>query len=80
MSIIIYLIQLYTYALLARVILSWFPIRYGSPLQSVMRVLIEITEPILGPVRRMLPPMGGLDLSPIVVFIGLEILVYVLSR
>ena len=36
---------------------------------SVWRVLNAITEPILRPIRRIIPPMGGLDLSPIVVFV-----------
>ena len=36
---------------------------------SVWRVLNQITEPILRPIRRVIPPMGGLDLSPIIVFI-----------
>jgi YggT family protein len=36
---------------------------------AVWRVLNQITEPILKPIRRIIPPMGGLDLSPIVVFV-----------
>ncbi len=36
---------------------------------SVWRILNQITEPILRPIRRVIPPMGGLDLSPIIVFI-----------
>jgi YggT family protein len=37
--------------------------------------LVKITEPVLGPVRRVLPPLGGLDLSPIVVLLFLQIVV-----
>ena len=36
---------------------------------SVWRILNQITEPILRPIRRVIPPMGGLDLSPIIVFV-----------
>ena len=36
---------------------------------SVWRVLNQITEPILKPIRRVIPPMGGLDLSPLIVFV-----------
>jgi YggT family protein len=36
---------------------------------SVWRVLNQITEPILKPIRRVIPPMGGIDLSPLIVFI-----------
>lgn len=61
-----------------RVILSWFPISPGSALASVYSVLYAVTEPVLGPIRRVIPPMGvggmGLDLSPIIVFFGLTIL------
>ena len=36
---------------------------------SVWRILNQITEPILRPIRRIIPPVGGLDLSPIIVFV-----------
>jgi len=62
----------------ARIILSWFPVEPGSGMASVYGVLYAITEPVLGPIRRVLPPMGmggmGLDLSPLVVFFGITIL------
>jgi YggT family protein len=64
----------------ARSILSFFPIRFDSPLAPVVAFLHRITEPVLAPVRRALPPMGGLDLSPLVVIIGLQILAGVLVR
>lgn len=74
------LINLYVLVIFARSILSFFPIRYDSPLAPVVRFLHQITEPVLAPIRRMLPPMGGLDLSPLVVIIGLQILAGVLVR
>ena len=74
------LINLYVLVIFARSILSFFPIRYDSPLAPVVRLLHQITEPVLAPIRRMLPPMGGLDLSPLVVIIGLQILASVLVR
>ncbi len=58
-------------ALWARVILSYFSLRPGGPAEAVNRVANAITEPVLGPVRRLLPPMrlgaGAMDLSPILV-------------
>jgi len=45
---------------------------------SVAQFLYRITEPVLAPVRRVLPPMGGLDLSPLVVIIGIQILTGIL--
>ena len=62
----------------ARIILSWFPVEPGSGLASVYGFLYAITEPVLGPIRRIIPPLGmggmGLDLSPLVVFFGISIL------
>jgi len=76
-TIIAWVIQAYVIVIFARVILSWFPITPGTPMASVARVLYSVTEPVLGPIRRVLPPMRmggmGLDLSPIVVLIGLQI-------
>ena len=70
--------NLFVYALIARAILSFFPISYGSPMATVASFLFRVTEPVLAPVRRVLPPMGGLDLSPLVVIIGIQLLVRVL--
>jgi YggT family protein len=65
--------------LFVRVILSYFPISYGTPMAKVQRVVGAITDPILGPVRRVVPPVslgggGVLDLSPVIVFIVIFIL------
>lgn len=71
--------QLYVLVLFARIILSWFPISPGSALTPVFSVLYAITEPVLGPLRRVLPPVGiggmGLDLSPMIVTVVLQFLV-----
>lgn len=80
MNLISQLITLFVFAIFARSILSFFPIRYDSPLAPVVRILHQVTEPVLAPVRRVLPPMGGLDLSPLVVIIGLQILAGILIR
>ncbi len=66
------LINLYSLVLLARIILSWIPNvdRYNP----IVQLLYQLTEPVLEPVRRTIPPLGMIDLSPIIVFIGLRIL------
>ncbi|MDQ4070940.1 MAG: YggT family protein [Actinomycetota bacterium] len=72
------LLQLYLIVMFARIILSWFPLQAGSMMASVYGFLYAVTEPVLGPIRRVIPPIGaggmGLDLSPLVVFFGITIL------
>ena len=71
MSIVCLLLTLYLIAMFGRIILSWFPISPQSPMAQVFSFLYTITEPVLGPIRRLLPPVGmggmGLDLSPLIV-------------
>jgi YggT family protein len=68
----------YLIIMFARIILSWFPINPGSGMATVYGFLYSITEPVLGPIRRIIPPIGaggmGIDLSPIIVFFGITIL------
>ena len=71
MRLIATLIDLYTLVVLAAVIMSWLPVNRQSPLWTTVRGL---TEPVLAPIRGVLPPMGGLDLSPMVLMIGLQFL------
>ncbi len=62
------LINFYFYAIIAGVILSWV-----APHNPAGQTIFQITEPVLGPCRRLLPSMGGLDLSPIIAILGLRI-------
>ena len=62
------------FAILARVILSWFKIGPSSPFYPIAKVAHQITEPILAPIRRMLPKMGMFDFSPIVAFILISLI------
>ena len=63
-------VQVLTILVVVRVLLSWIPsVDYGHPLISM---IIRITDPILVPVRRILPPLGGLDLSPIIALLLLS--------
>lgn len=57
---------------IARAIVSWFPIGVDSPVRPVVDGLYRITEPVLAPIRRVLPPLGGLDLSVFVVILGIR--------
>ena len=64
----------YLVVLFARAIMSWFPVRPGTGISSVYRVLLDITEPVLAPLRRVIPPAGPFDLSFLVAFIVISIL------
>lgn len=77
MSVVAYLVFLFQLAIIVRVVLSWFPLS-GSASRSVMEVMVRITEPVLGPVRRVLPSVAGIDLSPIVVILLLNVLLRLL--
>ncbi len=62
--------------IIGRVLLSWFPLQPGGAMARINGVLITVTEPVLGPLRRVLPRIGMLDLSPLVAIL----LISVLSR
>ena len=60
-----------TIALIGRALLSWFDPRMRS---TIGRLLVDITEPILGPIRRNIPPLGMFDISPIIALLLLQLL------
>ncbi len=64
-------------AILGRVIISWVNL---SPYNPIVVAIYQITEPILAPIRRVLPQMGMIDLSPMVAIIVMWIVREVLSR
>lgn len=83
-DILVLLLQVYFYAVLAWVILSWIPTSSDHPLGRVNVFLDRIIYPVILPLRRVIPPLrlggGMLDLSPIVLLIGLNLLIGVVSR
>jgi YggT family protein len=66
------LVTVFIVILFLRVILSWFPPPSGGA-ATFYRILLDLTEPILAPLRRMIPPIGMLDLSVTVLLIFLFI-------
>ena len=80
MAIVYQLLQLYMFAIFGRIVLSWFPVSPGGAMASSYSFLYTITEPVLGPLRRVIPPLGGFDLSPIVAVIALQVLAGVFAR
>ena len=70
-TLISYLVNALTLLIIARALLSWFDPGMRS---SVGRVLVDITEPLLGPIRRLLPSAGGIDFSPFILIILLQVI------
>jgi YggT family protein len=65
------LLQILWLAILVRVILSWFPVDQSNP---IVRIVWEITEPILAPFRRVIPRIGAFDLSPLAAWLVISFL------
>lgn len=77
------LLTLYIVVIVIRVVLTWFPMTPGSPVASLNGLLATVTDPVLGPMRRIIPPvrLGStlLDVSSIVVIFGGSILLSVIG-
>lgn len=75
LCILCYALNVYGFVLFARIILSWTTMFWSPPaaLSPAIRVIFDLTEPILRLFRRYIPPIGGLDLSVLVVFILLRV-------
>lgn len=71
------LLTWYRIAIFARVLLSWFPMNPNGLMATATGFLYVITDPVIMPVRRMLPPLRlgsvGLDLSPIIAIVAISI-------
>ena len=65
------IIDLYSLIVFVAVVMSWMQLPPSNPIAQVVHTL---TEPVLGPLRRALPSMGGLDFSPMVLLVGLQML------
>jgi YggT family protein len=73
LELICWVLRIYLVVLVARAVLSWIPPQGGS-LATLNRVLLDLTEPVLAPLRRIIPPAGMFDLSFIVAWVILLIL------
>ncbi|PGZ99546.1 hypothetical protein COE51_09710 [Bacillus pseudomycoides] len=70
LQILLYMIQIYSWALIIYILLSWFP---GARESTFGEFLARICEPYLEPFRRFIPPIGMIDISPIVAIIVLRL-------
>lgn len=85
LQIVFWIIDIYVFIVVAVVIMSWliaFGVlnRHQPIVQQINDVLLRLTEPALRPIRRFMPNLGGLDISPIILIIGLQFLKQMISR
>jgi YggT family protein len=75
---ILFVLDIYSYVIIASALMSWVS---PDPRNPIVQFLRQITEPVLAPARRLLPPWktGGLDLSPIIVLIAIQIVEWILN-
>ncbi|WP_018247282.1 YggT family protein [Orenia marismortui] len=67
--------KFFYYLILARIIASWVrPPAHHEGMRKLMEFIYRFTEPILGPIRELLPSFGGIDFSPIIAFLALQII------
>jgi YggT family protein len=83
-ALLIEILEIYKWIVIAAVIVSWLVAfnvinTYNNFVRTLLRILMALTEPVFRPIRRILPPIGGLDLSPIVVFVIIWFLQYTIT-
>jgi uncharacterized protein YggT (Ycf19 family) len=76
--VVLTVIKFYTWLIIAYVLMSWFPI--SGVFQDIYSVLATIVEPYVGVFRRIIPPLGALDISPIVAILVLNVIARVVSQ
>lgn len=77
-AVVAQVVELYIFLIVGYVLLSWFPV--SGLLADIHRVLGTLVEPYLGLFRRFIPPVGMLDISPIVAILVLQVLTSIVLR
>ena len=72
-QLVVTLVDFYEMLIIVYILLSWFPIREGSLVHDIGMVLQSLCEPYLRLFRRFIPPMGGLDFSPVIAVLALNL-------
>ncbi len=77
-------LQIYWWVIFAAILLSWFPVPSDHPVGVIKRGVDALTQPLLSPIRRLIPPLrlghAALDLSPIVLLLAVRLLSGVVCR
>ncbi|MDR9424620.1 MAG: YggT family protein [Marinobacter sp.] len=71
------IVKIYFWSVIAVVVVSWIAPQSGHP---AIQLVAQLTEPVMSPVRKVMPSMGGLDLSPIIVFLILNVISVVIDH
>lgn len=78
LMLVYYALELLKWLIIARALASWFASPYSD--NPVMRLLRQVTDPIINPLREVIPPLGGLDISPLVAFFAIQLTQTMLLR
>jgi len=78
---LMFIINIYYWAIIASIIMSFVMMLSGNmnP-HPLLQLIWQLTEPVMGPIRKVIPPMGGLDFSPIFIFIGINLLRNIINQ
>ncbi len=76
LDVLLLILQLYTYIIIAAAILSWLVAfnvvnRYNDLVRSIWNLVTALTEPLLRPIRGVIPNFGGIDISPVILLLGI---------
>ena len=85
LNVILLALQLYTWVLIASAVLSWLVafnvVNRSNPyVRQIGQALEKLTEPLLRPIRRFLPDLGGIDISPIILLIAMQFFGMLVTR
>jgi YggT family protein len=74
-GVLYFIVNIYYYAIIASIIMSFVMLFTGNmnP-HPILRVIWQLTEPVMAPIRKIIPPIGGLDFSPIFIFIAIQLI------
>jgi YggT family protein len=83
-ALLIEILEIYKWIVIAAVIVSWLTAfnvinQYNNFVRTLLRILLTLTEPVFRQIRRVVPPVAGLDLSPIIVFLIIWFLQYTIT-
>jgi YggT family protein len=84
-TILIWLLQIYTFIIIAQVVISWLVafgvLNLSNPQAAkLVELLNKLTEPVMAPVRKYIPSIGGIDISPIIVIFAIMLLEQLIGR